>query len=74
MNGNASYDTFKALGDPTRRAILDLLRETELTVGELACRRSMLDRCDTASRHFTSEHSSQEAVRSSPRSGVPLFT
>lgn len=28
--------TFKALSDPTRRQILDLLREKDLTAGEIA--------------------------------------
>ncbi len=30
-----AVDTFRAIGDPTRRAILDLLSERERTVGEL---------------------------------------
>ncbi|MBW7475568.1 autorepressor SdpR family transcription factor [Paenibacillus oenotherae] len=29
-------DTFKALADPTRRRILDLLKERDLTAGEIA--------------------------------------
>jgi len=29
-------DTFKALADPTRRKILDLLKERDLTAGEIA--------------------------------------
>lgn len=29
-------DTFKALADPTRRKILDLLKEKDLTAGEIA--------------------------------------
>lgn len=29
-------DVFKALNDPTRRAILELLREKDLTAGEIA--------------------------------------
>ncbi len=29
-------DTFKALSDPTRRKILDLLNEQDLTAGEIA--------------------------------------
>ena len=29
-------DLFKALNDPTRRAILDLLRQGDLTAGEIA--------------------------------------
>jgi Predicted transcriptional regulators len=29
-------DTFKALSDPTRRKILDLLKERDMTAGEIA--------------------------------------
>jgi DNA-binding transcriptional ArsR family regulator len=29
-------NTFKALSDPTRRAILDLLKESDLTAGEIS--------------------------------------
>jgi len=29
-------DTFKALSDPTRRKILDLLKENDLTAGEIS--------------------------------------
>ncbi|MFD1413506.1 autorepressor SdpR family transcription factor [Oceanobacillus jeddahense] len=29
-------DTFKALADPTRRQILDLLKDSDLTAGEIA--------------------------------------
>jgi ArsR family transcriptional regulator, arsenate/arsenite/antimonite-responsive transcriptional repressor len=29
-------DVFKALGDPTRRKILDLLKERDLTAGDIA--------------------------------------
>ena len=29
-------DTFKALADPTRRKILDLLKERDMTAGEIA--------------------------------------
>ena len=35
-------DLFKALNDPTRRRILELLRKQSLTAGEIA------DRCDVA--------------------------
>lgn len=30
-------DTFKALSDPTRRKILKLLQDKDLTAGEIAC-------------------------------------
>ncbi len=34
--GMALNDTFKALSDPTRRKILDLLKEKDMTAGEIA--------------------------------------
>jgi ArsR family transcriptional regulator, arsenate/arsenite/antimonite-responsive transcriptional repressor len=34
--GEYVNDIFKALGDPTRRKILNLLREKDLTAGEIA--------------------------------------
>ncbi|WP_215747264.1 MULTISPECIES: autorepressor SdpR family transcription factor [Gluconobacter] len=34
-------DVFKALADPTRRAILEMLREHEMTAGEIAGRFSL---------------------------------
>jgi ArsR family transcriptional regulator, arsenate/arsenite/antimonite-responsive transcriptional repressor len=33
---NTSNDTFKAIADPTRRQILQLLRDGEMTAGDLA--------------------------------------
>ncbi len=45
-------DTFAALADPTRRAILDLLREREtLTAGEIASRFPRVSR-PAVSRHL----------------------
>ena len=34
--GEYMNDIFKALGDPTRRKILNMLREKDLTAGEIA--------------------------------------
>ena len=42
---------FKALGDPTRRRILQLLRQREMTAGELADRFDLAK--PTLSGHFT---------------------
>jgi len=36
MDTMSLNDTFKALSDPTRRTILDLLKERDLTAGEIA--------------------------------------
>ncbi len=47
---NASNDTFKALGDPARREILRLLRQGEMTAGELAVHFDMSR--PTMSHHF----------------------
>lgn len=45
-------DAFAALADPTRRAILDLLREHEtLTAGEIAARFSQMSRA-AVSKHL----------------------
>jgi DNA-binding transcriptional ArsR family regulator len=41
---------FKALGDPTRRRILQLLREREMTAGEIAARFDLAK--PTLSGHF----------------------
>jgi DNA-binding transcriptional ArsR family regulator len=45
------HDVFKALADPTRRRILELLREREMTAGELATHFSVSK--PTLSGHFT---------------------
>ncbi|GAB3470489.1 autorepressor SdpR family transcription factor [Massilia terrae] len=45
-----SNSAFKALADPTRRAILHLLRKEEMTAGELAARFDMSK--PTLSHHF----------------------
>lgn len=47
---DASNSVFKALADPTRRAILHLLRKEEMTAGELAERFDMSK--PTLSHHF----------------------
>ena len=44
-------DVFKALADPTRRRILELLREREMTAGEIARHFSVSK--PTLSGHFT---------------------
>ena len=44
-------DVFKALADPTRRRILELLREREMTAGEIATYFSVSK--PTLSGHFT---------------------
>jgi DNA-binding transcriptional ArsR family regulator len=44
-------DVFKALADPTRRRILELLREREMTAGEIATHFSVSK--PTLSGHFT---------------------
>jgi ArsR family transcriptional regulator len=46
----ASNSVFKALADPTRRAILHLLRKEEMTAGDLAARFDMSK--PTLSHHF----------------------
>lgn len=48
---NVSNEAFKALADPTRREILQMLRKAELTAGELAERFNMTK--PTMSHHFT---------------------
>jgi ArsR family transcriptional regulator len=45
-----SNSVFKALADPTRRAILHLLRKEEMTAGDLAARFDMSK--PTLSHHF----------------------
>lgn len=46
MSPGAHEDrVFKALADPTRRRILDLLRDQALTTGQLCSELSHLDRC-----------------------------
>jgi ArsR family transcriptional regulator len=45
-----SNSVFKALADPTRRAILHLLRKEEMTAGDLASRFDMSK--PTLSHHF----------------------
>lgn len=47
---NDSNSVFKALADPTRRAILHLLRKEEMTAGDLAARFDMSK--PTLSHHF----------------------
>ncbi|GAB3418537.1 autorepressor SdpR family transcription factor [Massilia agilis] len=47
---DASNSIFKALADPTRRAILHLLRKEEMTAGDLAGRFDMSK--PTLSHHF----------------------
>lgn len=42
---------YKALSDPTRRKILQLLRERDMTAGELACHFELAK--PTLSRHFS---------------------
>jgi DNA-binding transcriptional ArsR family regulator len=42
---------FKALADPTRRRILDLLKDREQTTGDLCARLKALDRC-TVMQHL----------------------
>ena len=46
----ANNSVFKALADPTRRAILHLLRKEEMTAGDLAARFDMSK--PTLSHHF----------------------
>jgi DNA-binding transcriptional ArsR family regulator len=46
----AQHQVFKALADPTRREILKLLRDREMTAGELAERFDMTK--PTMSHHF----------------------
>jgi ArsR family transcriptional regulator len=46
-----SNSVFKALADPTRRAILHLLRKEEMTAGDLAARFAMSK--PTLSHHFS---------------------
>ena len=41
MTADLATPVFRALSDPTRRAILDLLRDDELSVGEVAERFDM---------------------------------
>ncbi len=38
---NSTVDVFRAISDPSRRAILDHLREGEMTVGDLVARFAM---------------------------------
>ena len=45
------HDVFKALADPTRRRILELLRERDMTAGEIATNFSVSK--PTLSGHFT---------------------
>ena len=47
----SSNDTFRALADPTRREILDLLRHGEMTAGALAEKFDMTK--PSMSHHFT---------------------
>jgi ArsR family transcriptional regulator len=47
---DTSNSVFKALADPTRRAILHLLRKEEMTAGDLAARFDMSK--PTLSHHF----------------------
>jgi ArsR family transcriptional regulator len=47
---DANNSVFKALADPTRRAILHLLRQEEMTAGDLAARFDMSK--PTLSHHF----------------------
>ncbi|NVD98649.1 autorepressor SdpR family transcription factor [Massilia sp. BJB1822] len=47
---SATNDTFKALADPARREILRLLRQGEMTAGELAAHFDMSR--PTMSHHF----------------------
>ena len=44
-------DIYKALSDPTRRRILELLRDQDMTAGELASHFSLAK--PTLSRHFS---------------------
>ena len=46
----AGNQTFRALSDPTRREILDLLRHGEMTAGELAAKFDMTK--PSMSHHF----------------------
>lgn len=41
MVNTGTLDVFRAISDPSRRAILDHLREGEMTVGDLVARFSM---------------------------------
>lgn len=41
MSSTVAFDVFRAISDPSRRAILDHLREGEMTVGDLVARFSM---------------------------------
>lgn len=45
-----SNEVYKALSDPTRRRILELLRDRDLTAGELATQFNLAK--STLSRHF----------------------
>jgi DNA-binding transcriptional ArsR family regulator len=52
MSGDAVNDlVFRALGNPTRRALLDLLRDTPRTTGDLCTHFPHLDRC-TVMQHL----------------------
>lgn len=52
MSGNSDADTvFKALANPTRRTILDQLRDGPKTTGQLCTEFSELDRC-TVMQHL----------------------
>ncbi|MFT3811370.1 MAG: helix-turn-helix domain-containing protein [Micropepsaceae bacterium] len=52
MSSSTMFDAvFKALAAPTRRQILDLLRDTPATTGELCIRFPALDRC-TVMQHL----------------------
>lgn len=43
--GGQNDDVFRALADPTRRRILDLIRESPVSTGDLCAAFEHLDRC-----------------------------
>jgi ArsR family transcriptional regulator, arsenate/arsenite/antimonite-responsive transcriptional repressor len=67
---NASHRVFKALSDPVRRGILELLRKGEMSAGELAGHFELAK--PSLSRHFAILHAA-ELVHSERRGNSIVY-